>query len=576
MFLIECLLVVAALGLAFSRPGLGSRVFERCEGAFLRLAERKRVAVLAVGLSALGARAGLLPVLPIPAPAVHDEFSYLLMADTFAHGRLANPTPPMWTHFETFHVIMHPTYASMYPPAQGLILAFGQVLFGHPFWGVWLSVGLMCAAICWMLQGWMAPGWALLGGFLAIIRLGTFSYWANSYWGGAMAATGGALVLGALPRIKRSARVTDALLMGLGLAILANSRPYEGLVFSLPVAAALAVWMLGKKRPPLRSSVRRVVLPLGLVLGITAVAMGYYFWRVTGNPLEMPQQVNRETYAVAPYFLWQSPRPRPWPVYDHQALFDFYIGRGGPSELGEFIEERSLAGVVRATSNKLTGLWFFYVGPLLSLPLLLSMAVTPYGFSWRQISRPSRFLLVGALTSLAGLLVEVFFTPHYAAPMTCLMVALVLVSMQSLRAWQRRGRPAGVFLTRAIPLIALAMLPLRVGAAILRTGAPEPFPQTWCSLGLANTQRARALAELGRRPGLDLVIVRDGPNHDYEYNEWVYNSADMDDSKVVWAHDMGLDQDRELLRYFKGRRVWIAEPDHVPPRLTKYGPDGPH
>jgi len=212
----------------------------------------------------------VLPVEPIPEPGIHDEFSYLLMADTFAHGRVANPTHPMWVHFETFHVIQKPTYVSKYFPAQGLFLAAGQVILGHPFWGVWISAGLMCAAICWMLQGWLSPEWALLGGFLAVIRLGTFSYWANSYLGGAVAAMGGALVLGALPRIKKQQRVRDALWMVLGLAILATSRPYEGSVFSLPIGVALLIWMFGKVGPTLRVSMRRIILPLALVTSVTA------------------------------------------------------------------------------------------------------------------------------------------------------------------------------------------------------------------------------------------------------------------------------------------------------------------
>src|SRR5256714_5859309 len=217
---IELCLTAIAVALAYTYPKIGDRWFSRIEQRLAALANRRVLSVVAVGLLALGRRLALLPILPIPVPEVHDEYSHLLLADTLAHGRLANPTHPMWIHFETFHVNWHPTYASMYYPGHALFLAFGQVVFGHPFWGVWLSSGLMCAAICWALQGWMPPGWALLGGLVATIRLATFSYWADSYWGGTVAALGGALVIGALARIRVSRRTRDSGLMGIGMALL--------------------------------------------------------------------------------------------------------------------------------------------------------------------------------------------------------------------------------------------------------------------------------------------------------------------------------------------------------------------
>src|ERR1700677_4923177 len=230
-----------------------------------KLAEKKRLCVFLVGLSLFVVRGAGALLLGVPLPHYNDEFSYLLAADTFAHGRLSNPPHPMWVHFETFHVIWHPTYISMYPPGQGLILALGEVL-GNPWIGQLLASALMCAAICWMLQGWIPARWALFGGVLAVARLGLLSYFTNGYWSACLPAVGGALVLGALPRIQHGARRLHAAILAVGLFILANTRPYEGLLLSAGTALALLAWMFGKNAPPLRVFTVKIVLPLALTV----------------------------------------------------------------------------------------------------------------------------------------------------------------------------------------------------------------------------------------------------------------------------------------------------------------------
>ena len=258
----------------------------------------------------------------------------------------------------------------MYFPAHGMIMAAGKLLAGHPWWGIWASCGLMCAAICWMLQGWLPPAWAFLGGMLAVVRLALFSYWIDTYTGaGALAALGGALVLGAVPRIRRHFRTRDFFWLALGMAILATSRPYEGLLVCVPVLAALAWWWFKNSHPVPWILLLRTA-PAALVLTATFAFMAYYDYRVFGSASTPPYKINRQTYAVAQHFLWQSPHPEP--VYTHRIIRDFYAGPEQTSEMRWYRDEtRSVPGLLDASSTKVLAAWAFYLNFLLILPLVM-------------------------------------------------------------------------------------------------------------------------------------------------------------------------------------------------------------
>lgn len=560
LMVIEASLAAIAFAISLAIPKLGSSWFRHTEWYFARLARKKGLAVAVVGLAVPVLRLAILPFCPIPTPFVTDDFSFLLAADTFAHGRLTNPTPAMWTHFESIHISMQPTYQSMYFPAEGLVLAAGKVLFGHPWFGLLCTSALMCAAICWMLQAWLPPTWALLGGLLAVLRLGLFSYWISTYSGaGTISALGGALVLGALPRFLKGARLRHGLLLAAGISILGVTRPYEGMLLCLPVAFVLVRWLLkGENRPPRSVLFRNIAPPLALIVA-TAAWLGYYDYRAFGNPLTLPYTVNRATYAMAPYYVWQSARPEP--AYRHEVMRNFYY----LYELDLFSKIHKLSGFIPETVTKAHGAVLFYSGVVLLIPLVMVRRVL--------LDRRIRFLVVCLLVMSVGMAIEIFLVPHYLAPFAAAFYATGLQAMRHLRVWRPEGKPVGLTTVRLIVSICVFMAALRLCAGPLKM-TPNEWPPygwigAWYGPGHYGTERIETQAALEKIPGKQLVLVRYTPAH-ISVKEWVYNAADIDASKVIWAREMDAANNREIINYYKDRKVWLVEPDSQPVKVTPY------
>jgi hypothetical protein len=541
-------LILGVIALLF--PNIASNFFRRVEQSFSRFAEAKTLAMVVVCASVIVLRLAALPLLPVPVPGIHDEFSYLLMADTFEHGRLANPSHPMWVSFETFHVNWFPKYTSMYPPAQGLALTLGQIL-GHPWIGVLMSDAAMCAAILWMLQGWMPARWAFLGGVLVALKFGVASYWMNSYWGGATAAIGGALVLGALVRIVKRARIRDAVLLGLGVAVLANSRPYEGFLFCIPAAGWFFWWLIGKtrSRSTLRARLQNVLAPLALVLVLTAAFMGYYNWRLTGNPLLLPHVLNTRTYHTTGLFLWDHKKPEMH--YRNQQFEDFYNGWERENY------DNTWPDIVRVSEEKLIrcGLTYFWCGEFLLLPVL------PFLFRDRKM----RLLIAILVFVTVGVFAVIWSNAHYAAPITCVIFALAAQAIRHLRTMGIGPRPVGVALSRAIVLL----LVLDTGINTFR-GICDPL--LWPCQG--DPSRTSIAEKLQRTPGKHLIMVRYDSNDHNIHDEWVYNGAEIDPAKVLWARELDPRQNAKLFAYFKDRKIWLVTPDTDNTYLEPYTPPG--
>jgi hypothetical protein len=519
-----------------------------------RLAKRTVVCTIVLALAPVALRLLLLAHHPVPTPDVYDEFSHLLVADTLRHFRLANPPHPLPQFFETFFTFQTPTYSSIYSLGQGLILAVGWNLFGLPWGGVLMATAALCALTYWMLRGWTTPAWALAGGILAVIQFGPLCQWTNSYWGGATAAAAGCLVFGSLPRLRAAPRTRDAVLLGTGFGLHLLVRQFE----SVFLALAVGLFFL----PGFRAAVRWRVWwkPVAVATLAVAPALLLTFAQnkaVTGRWTTLPEQLSQWEYGVPAALTFQPP-PTPHHPLTPQQASEYR------AQLAFFQGPETLQTYLLRLEYRIRFYRFFFLPPLYLAALAFLTRLREWRYAW-----------VAATLAIFALGVNFFpaFQTHYLAALTCLFVLVAVAGLEQIARIAIRGQAVGAEAAGLLLLLSIAQFGFWYGVHLAEAagGLPEALRyETWDGLNHQNPARRifvnQQLAEL---PGKLLVFVHYQPHHLFQ-DEWVYNRADIDASRIVWARDLGDAENQKLLRYYSGRTAIRLNPDARPPELSPY------
>jgi hypothetical protein len=513
-----------------------------------RLAENTGRCMLLLFILPIALRLALLPQYPIPTAGVSDDFSYILIADTLRHFHLANPPHPLHQFFETFFVLQEPAYGSIFPLGQGLVIALGWTMFGHPWAGVALSVGALCALCYWMLRAWITPGWALIGGLLAVIEFGPLNQWMNSYWGGTASACAGCLVFGAIPRLRESGRRRDAALLGLGLALQLLTRPFESIFLVLTVLLFFL------------PDLRRLVRPSAIAALVVAPVIGLMLLQnkqATGSWITLPYMLSRYQYGVPTTFTVQ-PLPVPHRSLTRNQQLDYDV----QSEAhGAGID--TFASYWSRWTSRLGFYRFFLLAPLfLALPAFL-LCLREYRFAW---------VLLTIFTFSLGTTFYPYFYSHYIAALTCLFILISVVGLERISRWVIRGNAVGEDCARILLFLCAAHFVFWYVLHASRNeeliAAMTPY-ETGDNINHGDPQGRIAVNQaLARLPGEQLVFVRYWPQH--QFQEWVNNAADIDHAHIVWALDLGQEENQKLLRYYPERTAWLLQPDAHPPLLSAY------
>ncbi|MFO0815450.1 MAG: hypothetical protein U0796_19715 [Gemmatales bacterium] len=464
-----------------------------------------------------------------PPVSSHDEFSYILAADTYLHGRLANPTPAGWQHFESMHINVIPAYCSKYQPGMGLMLAAGQLL-GHPYFGMLMALGIASLASTWMFRSWLPPVWALKASLLMTCPLAT--NWGDYYFaGGPLAIIAGAILVRYFKTVRRhKLSHGDAMLLSGCLVLLFWTRPFEGGIAALLLGIPILYFAFCRQGLQLFQMIPACIL-------ILAPAAWFQFslnQACTGSYTKLPYIEHEEQYGMTPLFLFQPPRAVT-PEYRNATLQSFHKSMLSWYEL-QHDHRLSRALLFKAGTGWNFFFSLFWLVPLCMLPELCRMPLIRY------------LLACWFLLFLILLFGTTWFLNHYAAPLAPAWAIVIIFACRLVSQLRYRGYAWGRF------IIVLLFMSFSVQAVVERNLV------SYFSKDATAAIRSTIERQLSSEPGRHLIFMTYGSKHDTG-QECVYNSATISAQKVIWARSLGREADELLMKEYPQRQYWILHAD---------------
>ena len=479
-------------------------------------------------------------------PIIMDEHAHLLIADNALNGSFAGETHPEHEFFETFFVISNPSYTGKYPPGLGFLMAFGKFVFSQYIAGVWLAFVIGSLLVYLFFLNFFNKKWSFIGALFLVFNVKILTMWGLSYWGGALSLFGSALFWVSFVKLNKRIDLKYCLLLPVGFALMFLNRPYESALIAICPAVFLLINFIKKVKSQKINSALFTSLkffgPIILTLCMTIVLILFYNKQVTGDMLVQPHQLYTKNYEGVKPFIFQDMSEPEYPFAEAKIYNDLDVNN-------HVSKRKGFEGYIRGVNSKFFYYLFFFFELVCIIPLVFYL-----------LSRKSFHDLVFGITLLILFIGSSLVTYEWGHYIACASPLIIYMLVKGTKLFYESSLNSRFLRSLFISFLGVLFINLLLSAVLHIKANKGSYSEVKNSIA----------DKLEANSKDDLVFVSYGENH-LLLEEWVYNSSDIDNSPVIWARDLGIAKNDELINYYNNdRNTWRLEVDGDSVSLTNY------